>query len=131
MAYVYTTATRPAQTEAMILRHDVFSNSAFPSLTVAYCTLVPPESADANGVFGAASAISLISSLIFLVTASCTAPGGLAAISSTSLSVSTSLTREARDWRSMVVGPSNRRKSCKKVSRQPKSGGVGNEFLAY
>jgi hypothetical protein len=74
----------------------LFSNSAFPSLTVAYLT-VPEASVEASGGVVPVAAISLISSLILRVTASCTAPGGLSAISFTSLSVRTSLSRDARD----------------------------------
>jgi hypothetical protein len=86
----------------------VVSNSAFPSLTDAYLT-VPDGSVEASGGVVPFAAISLISSLILRVTASWTAPGGLSAISLTSLSVSTSLMREARDWTSSVEGPSKRR----------------------
>ena len=87
-----------------------FSNSALPSFTVAY-RIVPDASVLGTGAF-VPSPIDLISSLIFRVAASSTAPGGMSAISSTFLKVRTSLIREARDWMSLVVGPSKRRNNC-------------------
>ena len=89
--------------------HVDFSNSAFPSLMVAYRT-VPDASVGTGGVVPVAP-ICLISSLILRSTTSWTAPGGLSAISLTSRSVRTSLRRDARDCRSSVVGPSKRRNS--------------------
>lgn len=129
------TSTLFDATEGIIILHKctvlfqtegLFSNSALPFLIVAYLT-VPDASVEANGGVVPVAAISLISSLILRVTASCTAPGGLSAISLTSLSVRTSLMRDARDWRRSVVGPSKRRKSYsvtvsggKKLSRGEK-----------
>jgi hypothetical protein len=88
-----------------------FSTSVFASVMVAGLTVLGAAVGAGGGVVPVV-AISLISSLILRVTASCTAPGGLSAISSTSLSVRTSLRREARDCRSSVAGPSKRKNSC-------------------
>lgn len=110
IAYIYATKCPLFVTSRAVYfgSGNDLSNSAFPDRTVAYRMVVLSEAA-----MGALleSAISLISCWIFLETASWTEPGGLSAISLTSLSVSTSLMREARDWISMVVGPSKRRKS--------------------
>jgi hypothetical protein len=96
-------------------------HSPFPSSMVACPSLVASDAIQgATGVCGAAGlcgaaggleAISLSSSRILRDTASWTAPGGLSAISSTSFNVRTSLIRDARDWISIVVGPSKRRNS--------------------
>lgn len=99
-----------------IFQVDNFSGSAFPSFMVTGSFMVaglsvPAASVDASGSVVPVVAISFISSLILRVTASCTAPGGLTAISLTSLSVRTWLRREARDCRSSVAGPSKLRNS--------------------
>jgi hypothetical protein len=97
---------------------SVFASLVETSLTVGGAGVEAGGGVEATGGVVPVVAISLISSLILRVTASCTAPGGLSAISSTSLKVRTSLRREARDCRSSVVGPSNRRNSCALLARQ-------------
>lgn len=95
-----------AMYSAVFIQAGGLSNSALPSFIVTYLNV---SAVEGEGVGVDSRLTSLISRLILRDTASSTAPGALSAISLTSRRLRVSLMREARDCRSIVVGPSKRR----------------------
>lgn len=111
-----------------------FSNTTFPSRTVAMLCLVPlisfvSCSTDRDGAPGAcetASSATFLNSFLVAcdrssraLTASRVTPAGASAISFTSRSLRTSRTRGARVCTRIVAGPSNWRKSWTQTISKP------------